>query len=222
MKESSENIPSRINLKHVMLFTIDIHKEFGFDDDFDPEDVNECFHFLIEKGEFECHKLKSHLRKNNIKNITYDYLSNYLNETYSVTSEKDDEFVDFSLGKLHISNNEEVKVFLNNIDRIGVYILSENDNIYNGDVFYIGFSTNLKSRILSSITERKLFNNYDHLYISVIDSFNTIDSFLLESYLINKFSPTKNKGGKYNQKSELITSVENFEISQLKCYFKNE
>lgn len=213
-----ENIPHRINLMKVMDLIIYIDRSFGFDKNFSNEDVNKCLHFLVEKGEFECYKFKLHLEKNNIKNLTYDYFSNYLNKTYSVSSEKDNEFIDLSLSKLKIKNSNEIKCFLNNIDKVGVYVLSEKETLYSGEVYYVGFSTNLKSRILSSITERKLFNDYDCLYINVIDNFNTIDSFLLESYLINKLSPTKNKGGKYNQTSELISSIKDFKLNKIKCY----
>lgn len=219
---TNDNVPHRLDIKHSLSLLIDIEKKIGFDKESNVEEINKCISFLSNKGEFECYKFITHLEKNNIKNLTYDYFEKYLNSNYSPTAEKDNEFIDFSLIKLSIENKIQIKDFLNTIDKVGVYIFSEKEDLFNGNIFYVGFSTNLKSRILSSITERKLFDNNNSFYISVIDSFNTIDSFLLESYLINKLSPIMNKGGKYNQESSLITSISNFEISQIKCCLKYE
>lgn len=218
----AENIPHRLSVKHSLSLLIDIDKRFGFEEGSNVSDINECISFLSSKGEFESYRFINHLECNGIKNITYEYFSDYLNKTYSPVSEKDDEFVEFSLNKLNIENKNDVRVFLNAIDKIGVYILSKTIDINKDSVYYVGKSINLKSRILSSITERKIFNKCDYFYVSVIDTYNKIDSSLIELYLINKYNPELNREGKHQQKSSIISEVLVKDIKQIKVKIRYE
>lgn len=106
-----------------------------------------------------------------------------------------------------IRNTNELSSFCNELRGVsGVYIMHEGDNIHENMVYYVGFSSDLCSRISGSL-KSKVKKMPMHFRISVITKYNITDSSILEIYLINLLNPIFNTTSAFDVKSYLLSDL---------------
>lgn len=182
-------------------------------ENYDEDDLHKCS--LILKSIYNKNKrYYSDLAKDILDNnptLTIEYLEKYIslkNKIKSYNKIKRSSLKD-------IPNLEYLKYELKSCNKSGIYVFHdiENDNI--STVFYIGYSNNLQSRVISSLSEKIDLIDKDVFYVSIIDNYNDLDSALLEIYLINKHNPILNKGYKFNQKESKLINEKEFITSNV-------
>lgn len=127
-----------------------------------------------------------------------------------------------TLLKSGIHNLCDVSDFIFKLNNNGVYIFSSKKDLNDEDniVYYVGFSTVIMDRCLTSCNTR-MRGKHKEFYLHVIDNYNNTDSQLLEILLINKYKPICNTASKYNDTSTFLNSIDISDIKTIKFIYDN-